>query len=62
MINVKALAAFLTESCFMFLTNPDGLPVRMVSAFHFISPDICSLFTPLESPSIYAGDGRNRKH
>jgi len=21
-----------------------------------------SFFTPLESPSIYAGDGRNRKH
>jgi hypothetical protein len=51
MINVKALAAFLTEPCFMFLTNSDGLPVRMISAFHFIIPHICSLFAPLESPS-----------
>ena len=62
MVNVKALAAFLTESRFMFLTNSNRLTVRMFSTFHFISPDICSRFTPLESPSIYAGDGRNRKH
>jgi len=62
MINVEALTAFLAETHFMFLTDPDCLPVRMVSALHPIFSIFCSQFTPLESPNIYAGDGSIKKH
>jgi hypothetical protein len=34
MINIQALATFLTESGFMFVADPHGPPVRMISAFH----------------------------
>ena len=39
-VNVKAFAAILTESRFMFLTNSDRLSVRMISAIHLIAPNI----------------------
>jgi hypothetical protein len=38
-IDVQALATFLTESGFMFVADPDGLPVWMIFALHrFFTP------------------------
>jgi len=54
MVNVETLTALLTETCFMFLTDPDCLPVRMISALQLIFSISCLQFTPLESPSIPA--------
>ena len=34
MIDIQALATLLTESGFMLVTDPNGLPVRMISAHH----------------------------
>ena len=33
-IDIQALATLLTESGFMLVTDPNGLPVRMISAHH----------------------------
>ncbi len=33
-IDIQALATLLTESGFMFVADPNGLPVRMISALH----------------------------
>jgi hypothetical protein len=39
MIDIQALATLLTESGFMFVADPNCLPVRMNSAFHrFFAP------------------------
>jgi len=34
MIDIQALATLLTESGLMFVADPNGLPVRMISALH----------------------------
>jgi hypothetical protein len=54
MVNAETLTALLTETCFMFLTHPDRLSVRMVSASHPFFSIAGSRFTPLESHSIPA--------
>ena len=37
-IDIKTLATLPAESCFVLLTNPNRLPVRMIRALHFVLP------------------------
>ncbi len=37
-VNVKALAALLAESCLVFLTDTNCLPIRVISTLHFNFP------------------------
>ncbi len=53
-VNVETLTTLLTETCFMFLTDPDRLSVGMVSASHHFFSIAGSRLTPLESLSIPA--------
>jgi hypothetical protein len=46
-VDVETLAALLAESSFMFLTGPNRLPVRVISALHsffFPTPSFLILF------------------
>jgi hypothetical protein len=54
MVNAETLTTLLTETCFMFLTDPDRLSVRMVSASHHYISIAGSRFTLSESQSIPA--------
>ena len=42
MVNIEALTALLTESHFMFLTDPNCLPVRMISTLHLAFSSVSS--------------------
>ena len=36
MVDIETLAALPTKPCFMFLTDSDRLPVRMISTLHVV--------------------------